>query len=242
MTRLVIGMVLLCLVSAAWVFGLSKMYDDRMFVSAETKEIIAQTLMVTDEHRQELNRSARLTDEIAFGLLGLFAGAIIATCSGRFSSQASLRNAGIVGAVLGGLTGAAAGYIGHSFQAHVNLVENSTVHAVMRLIAMFLPFALAMGAATAMSGVFKRDVSDTTVSAIMGLLIGATIYGLASDAIPGAREQVTQIMPMHLQNRILLVTIVMMLTCLMIAGQMLPQTERSIAGPICIKCLPTAKR
>lgn len=227
MMRLVIGLALLCLISAAWVFGLSKIYDDRVFVSAETKEIIAQTLMVTDEHRQELNRSARMTDEIAFGLLGFLAGAVIATCSGRFSNQASLVKAGILGAVLGGLTGAAAGYIGHSFQAHVNLVENSTVHAVMRLIAMFLPFAIAMGAATAMAGVFKRDVSDTMVSAVMGILIGATIYGLASDAVPGAREQETQIMPMHLQNRILLVTVLMMLTSLMIAGQMLRKPKET---------------
>jgi hypothetical protein len=60
MTRLVIGLVLLCLASAAWVFGMSRMYDDRSFVSAETKEVIAKTLMVTDEHRQELNRSARM--------------------------------------------------------------------------------------------------------------------------------------------------------------------------------------
>jgi hypothetical protein len=227
MTRLVIGLVLLCLVSAAWVFGMSKMYDDRSFVSAETKEVIAKTLMVTDEHRQELNRSARITDEFAFGLLGLLAGAVIATCSGRFSNQSSLTKAGIFGAVLGGLAGAVAGYIGHAFQANVSLVENSTVHAVLRLIAMFLPFAIAMGAATAISGDFKRDVSDTMVSAIMGLLIGATIYGLASDAIPGAREQETQIMPLHLQNRILLVTVLTMLTSLMIAGQMLRKPKEA---------------
>lgn len=221
MKRLVIGLVLLCVVAAAWIFGMAKTYDDRAFVSAETMEIINKTLMVTDEHRQELNRSARISDEISFGLLGLLAGAIIATCSGRFSDQSKLIKAGIAGALLGGLTGAAAGYIGHSFQAHVSLVENSTVHAVLRLIAMFLPFGLAMGFAAALSGEFKRDASDAIVSAVLGILIGAAIYGLASDANPSARETETQIMPFHQINRILLVTILTFLVSLMIAAQMM---------------------
>ncbi len=231
MVRLVIGLVLLGAIAAAWVFGMGKLYDDRYFVSQETKDIIAKTLMVTAEHRLELNRSTRICDEISFGLLGLFAGVVIATCSGRFSDAGNTTIAGLTGALLGGLTGAAAGYIGHSFQAHVALVENSTVHAVLRLISMFLPFALSMGIATALSGVFKRDASDAIVSAVLGVLIGATIYGLISDANPKARETEGHIMPFHLVNRICLATILPMLTSLMIAAQMLRKPKSKDAEP-----------
>ncbi len=227
MVRLVIGLVLLVIISAGWILGMSKLYDEQAFVSAETKEIIQKTLMVTDEHRQELNRSKRISDEIAFGLLGIFAGAVIASCNGRFSTQSKLIKAALFGAVLGGVTGALAGYLGHAFQNNVRIVENSTVHTVLRLIAMFLPFALAMGVTSAMSGVLGRDVSDAIVSAIMGLLIGATIYGLASDASPSTRETETQIMPFYLQNRILLVTIVTMLISVMISAQMLRKPKEA---------------
>jgi membrane-bound metal-dependent hydrolase YbcI (DUF457 family) len=223
MLRLLVGLILLAVLTAGWCAVLDKYYltykDE--FVPAETRAEIAKTLQVTEQQRAELNRAVRICDQIAFGLLGLGVGAVIGGCCGRTDSNSGNLRAGLVGMMLGCLTGALAGYIGHAFQAGVMLPVNSTVYAVLRLIAMFLPFALAVGFAAALSGNLKRDAMDTIVGAVLGLLIAATVYGLASDANPAARETETDIMPFHLQNRILFMGSLSILIGLMIAAQTL---------------------
>jgi ABC-type Co2+ transport system permease subunit len=223
MQRLVVGIVLLLALTAGWCWLLSRnyMHYKEDFVSPETRALIAQTLQVTEEQRAELNRAIRICDEIAFGLMGLAVGAVIGGCCGRTNSRASSMKAILVGLVLGCLTGALAGYMGHAYQARVVMEMNSTVHSVLRLIAMFLPFAIAVGFAAALSGNLKRDGMDTIVGAVLGLLVAATVYGLASDFNPNTRETESDIMPFHLVNRAMLMGLLSILISLMIAAQTL---------------------
>ncbi len=221
MVRMFVGIVLSIVFTALWCFVLAKFYEKERFVSAETRAEIAKTLQVTPDQRTELNRSVRICDEFAFGLLGLLVGGVIGGCCGRAANTAvALKGAGI-GAILGLVTGAAGGYFGHAFQANVQLSDNSTVHSVLRLIAMFLPFAIAVGFAAALSGSLKRDAMDTIVGAILGLLIAATVYGLLSDANPSTRETESNILPFYVRNQAMLMGVLATTMCLLICSQTL---------------------
>lgn len=221
MGRLVMGLVLLAIAAGGWIAAIGKFYkpSETELVSAQTREVIARTLQVTSEQRAELNRATRICDEVTFGLFGLLVGGIIAACCGRYSSQSGLIRAGLTGAALGALAGALGGYIGHSFQAHVAWVENPTVHSVLRLIAMFLPLAVVIGSATALSGSWKRDAADTIAGAVLGLLIAAAVYGISSDSNALTRESETDILPKHVRNQAMLFVSLSALMALMITAQ-----------------------
>lgn len=221
MARLFLGVILCIAFTPLWCFAISSFYEKDSFVTPETRAEIAKVLQVTPEQRVELNRSVRICDELTFGLLGLLLGGVLAACCGRASSTIDALRAAGIGALLGALTGATAGYLGHAFQSYVHTSDNATVHTVMRLLSMFLPFAVAVGLAVALSGNLKRDAMDSIVGAVLGMLIAVTVFGLLSDANPSTRESETDILPRHLVNQAMLMGILGVTMCVLISSQTL---------------------
>ena len=77
MARLILGIVLSIAFTALWCFALANFYQKDRYVSEETRAEIAKTLQVTPDQRAELNRSIRICDEFAFGLLGMLVGGVV---------------------------------------------------------------------------------------------------------------------------------------------------------------------
>ncbi|MCC6508492.1 MAG: hypothetical protein IT423_05255 [Pirellulaceae bacterium] len=224
MVRLMIGLVLIVFTAAIWVKAVGN-FHHHLYAELIPESLRETTLeqrtsdSVSPQDRQQLQRATRFRDEILFAGWGLLVGGIIGTFCGRFSTRSQLKSAGVSGAILGALAGALTAYSGHAFQSNVTLDTHPAVLIMARTFAMFLPMALAMGVAASISGIFNRDLADGVVGAVVGLLIGAVVFGFLSYADPQYREQPTDILPTHTRNLALIGTLPLFM-CLMIGIRM----------------------
>jgi len=128
-----------------------------------------EALEVTESQQLELSQAAMKSDMVALGIL------IATLCSG-FAILIAHQNTmtkqsigGLSGLVLGGVSGALAGWFGHWFLYNSPIdIQDPMVYHVVRWTAMFVPIAIACCVAVAIGGSFKR-FGNTIVGAILGI-------------------------------------------------------------------------
>jgi hypothetical protein len=159
---------------------------------------------VTESQRTELLSAKFASEIIGFSVFGLLLGAVIAIVSSHPSSVKHRAMTLLVGSLLGALGGALMGWIGYVFHdSLIAILPDPMVHVFVRLSAMLLPVAMAVGLTTALGCSSKAVILNAFMGSVIGAMLSALVYGILAGVVTPL-ENVANIFPAHMQNRYLL--------------------------------------
>lgn len=196
--RLIVGLVLSLVVGGIGWFVVNQAYkpeDYKMFAS----EAAQTSLEVTEAQTEELERSRRICDTLAFGFVGLLICGLAGAISHPQGTPKSSSIAAAIGLALGFAAGAAGGYLG----ALVSVpAVNPMLYWFLRWGLILLPIGLAAAFAASSAGDIKKDFSKALEGALLGSIAAIILYCLLSGSVT-PNETRTAVFPGQLENRLL---------------------------------------